>query len=155
MTEIDEDTIQPGSEVVMHYCITLEDGTIADQTSGDDSLSFNMGDGTLVEGLEHAIYGLRAGEHQSIIIGPEHAFGYSDESNIHEMSRTEFPAEMPLEAGTIIAFDTPSGEEVPGMIREVEGDVVRVDFNHPLAGHTITFDVNILSVAPPDTALAE
>jgi len=155
MSEIEDNVIQPGSEVVMRYCITLEDGTVADETRGDDSLGFHMGDGTLAEGLEHALYGLRPGEHQSIIIGPEHAFGYSDADNIHEMTRSEFPDGMPLEPGIIIAFDTPSGEEVPGMIREVEGDVIRVDFNHPLAGHTITFDVNILSVAAPDASADE
>ena len=64
------------------------------------------------------------------------------------MPRSEFPAEMQLEAGLIISFTTPSGEEVPGAIQEVKDDEVVVDFNHPLAGNEIIFDVEILEIKP-------
>jgi FKBP-type peptidyl-prolyl cis-trans isomerase SlpA len=144
--EVDEKSIQPGSEVNMHYRITLEDGTVADATEGDDVLQFTMGDGTLIEGLELALYGLKEGDSQTLTIDPDNAFGYADEDNVHDMPRDEFPPEFDLKPGLIVEFTTPSGETLPGAIREVQEDRVSVDFNHPLAGHTIEFWVEILAV---------
>jgi FKBP-type peptidyl-prolyl cis-trans isomerase SlpA len=149
--EVDEKSIQPGSEVSMRYRITLEDGTVADATEGDDVFSFTMGDGTLIEGLELALYGLKEGDNQTLSIDPENAFGYTDEDNIHDMPRDEFPSEFELKPGLIMEFTTPSGEAVPGAVREVHEDSVKVDFNHPLAGHTIEFWVEIMQVKQGST----
>ncbi|UCE89371.1 MAG: FKBP-type peptidyl-prolyl cis-trans isomerase [Pseudomonadota bacterium] len=146
--ETTPDTIQPGSGVTMHFSLSLEDGTVADSTEGDEPLEFVMGDGTLIESLELMLYGLRAGAHQRLAIEPRDAFGYPDPENIHSMPRAEFDEDM-LAEGNIISFSTPSGEEVPGAIREVRDEEVVVDFNHPLAGHTVTFAVEILEVSPP------
>lgn len=134
------------STVVMHSTITLEDGTVADTTVGAEPLRFTMGDGSLIAGLELALFGLKAGDRQSLRIGPADAFGFRDEQNVHWMERAEFPADMTLETGMIIEFVTPSGEEIPGAIQEVREDSVQVDFNHPLAGHEISFEVEILEV---------
>ena len=141
--------IQPGSQVLMHYRITLEDGTVADSSFEGEPLRFTMGDGTLIQGLELALYGLRAGDRQSLGIDPQYAFGLPDETAIQTLPRTDFPADMQLEAGQIIAFGTPEGEEIPGAILEVGDKDVKVDFNHPLAGHEIQFEVEILDVRPP------
>lgn len=140
------ETIQHGSEVLMHFKITLEDGTVADSTDGEAPLSFVMGDQTLIEGLELALYGLKAGDKQSLRIDPENAYGYPDPENIHQMSREDFPTDMELDKGVIVAFSTPDGDEFPGMVIEVGDKQVTVDFNHPLAGHEITFEVEILDV---------
>jgi len=140
------DTIQHGSEVLMNFTITLEDGTVADTTEGEEPLRFVMGDQTLIEGLELALYGLKAGDKQSLQIGPENAYGYPDPENIHTMMRNEFPSDIKVEEGVIVAFAMPDGEEFPGTIVAVGDKQVNVDFNHPLAGHEITFDVEILEV---------
>lgn len=140
------ETIQNGSEVLMHFTITLEDGTVADSTDGEDPLRFVMGDQTLIEGLELALYGLKAGDKQSLKIDPENAYGYPDPENVQAMQREDFPSNMELAKGVIVAFATPDGEEFPGMVMEVGDEQVTVDFNHPLAGHQITFDVEILEV---------
>lgn len=141
-------TIGPGSEVLMHFTLSLQDGTVADTTRDGEPLRFVMGDGTLIEGLELALYGLSEGEQQCIIIGPRDAFGFPDEDNIHTMPRSEFPKDLQLEVGQIIGFSTPSGEDVPGAIMELKDDEVVVDFNHPLAGHEIVFEVEILEISP-------
>lgn len=137
------------STVVMHYTITLEDGTVADTTAGAEPLRFTMGDGSLIEGLELALFGLKAGDRQALRIGPADAFGFQDEENIHWMERAEFSADMALEPGMIVGFATPGGEEILGAILEVREDSVQVDFNHPLAGHEIGFEVEILEVTNP------
>ena len=146
--DIEALTIGPGSEVLMHFTLSLADGTVADSTDEGEPLQFVMGDGTLIEGLELVLYGLKKGDRQCLSIEPRDAFGFPDEENIHTMPRSEFPAEMQLEAGLIISFTTPSGEEVPGAIRELKDDEVVVDFNHPLAGNEIIFDVEILEIKP-------
>ena len=81
-------------------------------------------------------------------IEPREAFGFPDEENIHQMSRSDFPEEMKIEEGMIVEFDTPSDERIPGALKEIKGDTVIVDFNHPLAGHEITFDVEIIDIKP-------
>ena len=142
--------IRPGSKVLMHFTLSLEDGTVAETTRDDNEpLEFVMGDGTLIEGLELALYGLKAGDKQTLSIEPKLAFGFPDPENVHSMPRHEFPQEMQLARGVIMEFNTPAGDEVPGTVLEVNDREVKVDFNHPLAGHQITFEVEILSVESP------
>jgi FKBP-type peptidyl-prolyl cis-trans isomerase SlpA len=142
----DEVAIYHGSEVLMHFTISLADGTVAETTEGDEPLRFVMGDETLAEGLELALFGLKAGDKQSLRIGPETAYGFPDLDNVHPMDRADFPEDMELERGVIVSFALPDGEEYPGMITEVGDKQVTVDFNHPLAGHEILFEVEILEV---------
>jgi len=110
-----------------------------------------MGDGTLQPGLELALYGLKAGETQTLNLLPDQAYGPRDPELIQFMPLTDFNAEFTPEAGQIIAFSLPNGEEAAGMVLDVEGGQVEVDFNHPLAGHEITFNVEIIRVSPPTT----
>ena len=146
--DIEALTIGPGSEVLMHFTLSLADGTVADSTREGEPLRFVMGDGSLIEGLELVLYGLKQGDQQCLSIEPRDAFGFPDEENIHTMARSEFPEDIQLEVGQIIGFTTPSGEEVPGAIMEIKDEEVVVDFNHPLAGHEVIFDVEILEVKP-------
>lgn len=131
----------------MHYRITLEDGTEADASFGEEPMRFQIGDGTLNEGLEEVLLGLSVGAKERFDLSPDQAFGYPDTGNIHEMSRSEFSMEMMLEPGVIVGFDTPSGDEIPGMVLEVDEEKVKVDFNHPLAGLNLEFEVEILEIS--------
>lgn len=144
----DEITIQPGSEVSMFYSITLQDGTVADSNIDEQPLDFVMGDGTLIEGLELALYGLKQGDKQDINIEPRYAFGMPDDEAIQELPRSDFPGNIDLQAGQIMAFATPEGEDIPAAILEVGEETVKVDFNHPLAGHEIRFAVEVVGVKP-------
>lgn len=139
--------IGPGTEVSMHYSVTLEDGTVADTSREDEPMRFVIGDGAIIDTLEGKLYGLRAGDKRTFKLAPHDAFGYTELENVHRLPRADFPDDLPLEPGIIIGFDTPAGEEVPGTIQGVEDDVVVVDFNHPLAGYEITFDVEIIEVS--------
>lgn len=141
-----------GSKIVMYFSITLEDGTVADTTRDDQKpFEFTLGDGQLVEGLELSLIGLKAGDKQSLLIEPKDAFGYPDDSSIHWMPRGEFDSKMKLQTGMVIGFSTPSDQEMAGRILVIEDDKVKVDFNHPMAGHEITFEVEVLSVEPAKT----
>lgn len=142
--------ISPESTVTLHLSLALEDGTVAESTLEDEPLTFTMGDGTLVAGLELGLYGLKAGATQRLVLEPQQAFGLHDPGKLHRLGREEFPAELALEPGVIIGFDTPSGEELPGTIVSLNDETVTVDFNHPLAGRAVVFDVEILAVVPAE-----
>ena len=139
--------IQPGSRVKIHFTLSLEDGTEALSTLEEEPLECVIGDGTLREGMEMALYGLRAGEEQLITLSPEHGWGLRDPNLIHNLPCSEFPPEMKLEPGQIIAFDSSEGEEVAGTVLSLDDHQVEVDFNHPLAGHSVRFWVKVLEVS--------
>lgn len=146
------DRIARGSRVRLHYSIALEDGTVADSSFGEEPLALVLGDGTLQHGLEQALLGLAAGERRSFQLDPWHAFGYRDPDAVHVMPRAEFPPDMDLTPGNVVGFTTPAGDELAGIVKAVEGEAVTIDFSHPLAGHEITFTVEILAVEPPRKA---
>jgi FKBP-type peptidyl-prolyl cis-trans isomerase SlpA len=147
----DHQEILPGSPVILHLSIRLEDGTEAVSTFGEEPVALTMGDGTLQPGLELALYGLRPGATQTLKLLPGQAYGPRDPDLIQFMPMTEFDGTFTPETGQIVAFAMPDGDEVPGMIRSVDGGRIEVDFNHPLAGHEITFEVEILGVSAPPT----
>lgn len=141
--------IQPGSRVRLHLRITLPNGTVAEDTFKGEPLEFCMNDGTLVRGLELGLYGLKAGDRQTLTLEPEQTFGLHDPTNVHALPRSRFPDDMSLQPGLIIAFDSGAGDEIPGAVTAIEDEQVTVDFNHPLAGKVIRFEVRILDVGPP------
>ena len=141
--------ILPGCPVTLHLEILLEDGSEALSTFGEDPVSVTMGDGTLQPGLELALYGLKAGERQTINLMPEQAYGLRDPALIQYMPLTDFDGAFTPEVGQVIAFSLPNGEEAPGIVLGIEEGRVEVDFNHPLAGHEITFTAEIIEVAGP------
>lgn len=140
--------INTGSEVVFHFSIKLSDGSVADSTkvSGKPA-KLVMGDGSLTPGFEACLLGLEAGQEASFTLPPEQAFGMPNPDNIYYVERDKFGADVTPEEGAIIAFTQPDGSELPGVIRSAAGQSVTVDFNHPLAGQTLTFDVEIIEVS--------
>ncbi|WP_434664236.1 FKBP-type peptidyl-prolyl cis-trans isomerase [Aeromonas sp. NJAU223] len=139
--------IAADSSVLFHFSIKLEDGSVADSTAlHGKPARLRMGDGSLTMSFEQCLLGLKQGETKSFTLAPEQAFGLSNPDNIYHLDRAKFGADMEPKVGTIMIFDQPNGGELPGIIRAVEGMSVTVDFNHPLAGHTVTFEVEILAV---------
>ena len=144
--------VSPQSRVTLHLALTLEDGTVAESTFGAEPFTFTMGDGSLVRGLEIALYGLVPGARQRLQLDPEQTWGMRDPGRIHHVPRAAFDAGLELAPGVIVGFETPADEEVAGTVLEVGEQDVVVDFNHPLAGHSVIYDVEILDVVPADAA---
>ena len=140
--------VNPGCQVTLHYRLCLEDGQEVDNSRSGEPLVFVVGDGTFAAGLEGFLLGLEAGSSSRYTVAPEQVFGYPDPDNIHALPRDDFPPELGLEPGLVLSFSSPAGDEVPGTIVELDEARVTVDFNHPLAGHTLLFDVEILEVRP-------
>jgi FKBP-type peptidyl-prolyl cis-trans isomerase SlpA len=144
--------IQPGSRVRLHLAIRLPDGTVAESTFDDEPMEIVIGDGTLVEGLEVALYGMRVGQRQTLTLRAEQAYGNRDPEALGWVPRGQFPADMQLQPGTLVGFQGPDNAEIAALVTAVEADRVQIDFNHPLAGKPIIFEAEILSVEPPAEA---
>ena len=140
--------VGPGATVTLHFSIHLETGEEVDTTRRGDPATFRVGDGNLPGGFERALFGLAAGDDERLWITPEEGFGLRKKENIRTIRRADFPNDSELEAGMMMVFDAPGGE-LPGVVRTVGDRMVEVDFNHPLAGRRLAFDVTILRVEAP------
>lgn len=141
-------TVVAGSTVTLEFKLSLADGQVVESAGHDDPLQFEIGDQTLVEGLEQRLLGLSAGAGARFNIpAQEFVFGIHDDDKVLNVPRKEFADDMQLELGHIVTFDLPNGEEVLGTIRKLDDDDVEVDFNHPLVGRDFIFEVEIIDVA--------
>ena len=142
--------INHNSVVTLHHRIGFIDGSVLEDTFDSDPMTLRMGSGELASGLELSILGLEEGDEQTLDIAPEVAFGFRDEALIQLLDRGDFDPGSPPAPGLIIEFSTPSGETMPGTILEFDDNDVKVDFNHPLAGHTVRYTVHIVAVDNAD-----
>ncbi|HEX4825266.1 MAG TPA: peptidylprolyl isomerase [Candidatus Polarisedimenticolaceae bacterium] len=143
--------IEPGRVVRMHYTLTGADGATIETSVGDDPMVYLHGAGQIIPGLENALAGSAAGTKRRIVVPPEDAYGVSDPGARIRVPVSEFPPKMGLAPGIEVQASTPDGP-VTFLVVAIEGDEVVLDGNHPLAGKTLTFDVEVLEVreATPD-----
>ena len=139
--------IGPGTRVTLHFSLHLASGEEVDTTRQGKPAVFVVGDGNLPQGFEKAIVGLRAGDDERIAIAPADGFGLRKKENIRTLARADFASDDDLVPGMMIAFAAAgSTGELPGVVTSASADTVVVDFNHPLAGRDLVFDVTILGV---------
>jgi FKBP-type peptidyl-prolyl cis-trans isomerase SlpA len=141
-------SVQSNSAVLVHFTLKLDDGSTAESTrnNGKPAL-FRLGDTSLSEGLEQQLLGLKEGR-KSLFAGAGCRVWRAEPDLIQYFSRREFMDAGEPEIGAIMLFTAMDGSEMPGVIREINGDSITVDFNHPLAGRTVHFDVEVLEIDP-------
>lgn len=147
MTEV---TVSEGTRVFLNFSVGLEDGSEVDTNFGSDPVEFVVGDGSLLPGFERLLFGLVPGERQLFTVSPENAFGQPNDNNVQHIARDQFDEDAELEVGVIFSFADAAGGELPGMIVSFDEEEVTVDFNHPLSGRVILFDVLIHRVEPAE-----
>jgi len=150
MTDMTELAIGPGTQVTLHFAIKMADGTLVDSTFDGSPATFSVGDGNLLPGFEQVLMGLCAGDEKEFPISPEQGFGQRNPNNIQEIPKNSFADDIELEEGLMVSFADAQQAELPGVVAEVNDDVVKVDFNHPLAGRDLIFEVRIIAVAVCD-----
>ncbi|MBV1879788.1 MAG: peptidylprolyl isomerase [Pseudomonadales bacterium] len=138
--------VGPGTQVELLFSLKLESGDLIDST-GDTVASLVVGDGSLLPGFEQAMFGLKAGDKESLLVMAEAGFGIPDPENIQRMERAQFQDNMDLAVGLMMSFADAQNAELPGIIINLTEDYVDIDFNHPLAGKNLTFEVEIIAVA--------
>tara|TARA_R100000231_G_scaffold78853_1_gene60926 strand:+ start:496 stop:993 length:498 start_codon:yes stop_codon:yes gene_type:complete len=155
MATEDKVLISVGDEVEMHYKCTLEDGTVTgDSHQTGETISFEVGKKTVLAGIDERVVGMSVGDTSTFTLEPDEGYGDYDSSRIGSMPHENFPAEFipQLQEGMIIPLQSKDGtSRLIGTVMEVGDDTVTVDFNHPLAGKTLNFDVEIVNITNPST----
>lgn len=137
--------IEDGSNVTIHYKLTI-DGEVVDTSEGRDPLTYVQGESQIIPGLEEHLSALSEGDVTSVSVPPEKAYGARNPEASVEVAKEAFDEPEKLQVGTRIqAWDT-EGRKFSALVEEVADETVTLDLNHPLAGRTLDFDVEILEV---------
>ena len=136
-----------GDQVALHYRLTCNDEEIVNTFAGDPE-TFRIGGSDIDPRLEMLLIGLQTGDHRTFELEPGAAFGSHDTDMLHELPLSDFAASQTLVAGNDVEFTLPNGQTLNGIIRSVGSDSAQVDFNHPLAGLPVVFEVKILGIEP-------
>lgn len=135
------------STVILHINMKLTDDSVADSTRVNHKpAKLVLGSGDVTPAFEYQLIGLKTGDKKNFTLPPQDAFGYPNPANFHKMPRSRFDAKIKMEAGNIIEFEQLNGQPLLGIIREFNDDDVTLDFNHPLCGQTVVFEVEIIEV---------
>jgi peptidylprolyl isomerase len=135
-----------GDTVHFHYTGTLSDGTVFDSSQGREPLSFTLGSGQIIPGLDAAIDGMALGESKTVTIPAAQAYGDHNPDALQAIPRDQIPADIPVDPGTQLQMHTPDGNAMPVVVAAVDENTVTLDANHPLAGKDLTFAVEIVAV---------
>jgi FKBP-type peptidyl-prolyl cis-trans isomerase SlpA len=138
--------IAADSFVTLHYALKLADGTEAVSTFDLSPATLQMGGGQMADTLERCLLGLAAGERKSFALPPAEAFGEHNPRLVEWIARSALPPGVELRENALIEFTAPDGGGFAGLCRELNATHALFDFNHPLAGKPITFDVHVIGV---------
>jgi FKBP-type peptidyl-prolyl cis-trans isomerase SlyD len=138
-------TVSDGKTISMEYTLTLENKEVLDTNVGGEPLSFTQGSHEIIPGLESALQGMKAGESKQVTVEPEQAYGEVNPKAIQEVPIEQIPPDA-RKVGVQLQGKDGQGRMVTPKVTEVKEQVVVLDFNHPLAGKTLYFDVKILDI---------
>ncbi len=138
--------VEKGKTVKMHYKGMLEDGTVFDTSDGKEPLEFVYGEGSIIPALENQLEGMEEGEKKQVMVKAENAYGEVDPAAIQQVPRNQLPNNIDPKVGMQLLAQTENAS-IPVTIIDVEDETVTIDFNHPLAGKNLIFDVEIVSVS--------
>lgn len=134
--------IEKNSVATIHYTLRNDKGDVLDSSSGGDPLAYLHGHGNIVPGLERALEGKRAGDKLQVKVPATEGYGTRDERLVQDVPRNAFPPDIELQPGMQFHAQSDAGVHMI-LVREVSGETVKIDGNHPLAGEALNFDVTI------------
>ncbi len=137
---------QVGDMVSVHYTGKLTSGEVFDSSKDRDPLEFTLGNQEMLAGFEEGVIGMKPGESKSVTLQPEQAFGDRREDLLLELPKKEFPQNITPSVGLQLKLSNASGANMTVVVTEVGEESVTLDGNHPLAGQTLVFDIELLEV---------
>lgn len=140
------DTVQSDSYIALHYRLANRDDVDFVSTFGGGPATLQLGSGELAPPLERCIVGISPGERHVFLLDPQQAFGERNPQLVQRIGIADLPAGTNPELHGMIEFASPSGDRFAGLVRELDAEAVLVDFNHPLAGQSIRFEVEVLGI---------
>lgn len=135
-----------GDSVTVHYTGKLEDGTVFETSKEREPVSFEIGADEVIPGFEAAVEGLEPGESAEATLPPEQAYGPRSDERVLPVPRSELPEEMDPEPGDELEVRLENGQTAPARVKQTDEETVTLDLNHPLAGHELTFEVELISI---------
>jgi peptidylprolyl isomerase len=135
-----------GDTVSVHYTGRLGDGQVFDSSVGSEPLEFAIGAGELIPGFENGIVGMSVGDKKTINIAADDAYGQRIEALVQAVPRDSLKLEVEPEVGMGFYLQMPNGQQMPVAVTEVTDETLTLDANHPLAGHDLTFDIEVVSL---------
>ncbi len=141
------DTVQDNLVVKLDYTLIVDE-EIMESTDDGEPIEFIQGIGQIIPGLESALYGMKVGEKKTVVIEPEDAYGDYDEESLEIAQKEEFSEEIPLDVGTFLDLRDDEDNVLSAQIIEEDEDTITLDFNHPLAGKTLTFKITVSDLRP-------
>ncbi|MFZ2959810.1 MAG: peptidylprolyl isomerase [Candidatus Ozemobacteraceae bacterium] len=139
-----------GHKVAVHYTGTLANGEVFDSSEGRDPLKFTVGLGSVIDGFNDAVLGLTIGEERKVAVAPADGYGERDESRVLKIERDTMDADFTPEVGMPIGLEMQDGGRVRAMITGITEEELVLDLNHPLAGKTLNFAVQVLEIREAD-----
>ena len=136
--------IQDGSTVRFHYTLKV-DGTVVDSSGENEPFEYVHGQKRIVPGLEQKLEGLEVGDKRIVTIPPEDGYGHPDPDLMHQVERAAFENSETLSVGDYVNGETPQGQ-FQARVAAIDDEHVTLDLNHPFAGHTLEFDVEIVEI---------
>jgi len=136
-----------GDTVKVHYTGTLEDGRVFDTSREREPLEFTLGSGQIISGFEEGVLDMKVGETRKIQVPPDSAYGQRREDLVFEVPKGEFPENVEPEVGMQFQVKQENGSNFGVVVTDVEEESVTLDANHPLAGQTLNFQVELLEIA--------
>jgi FKBP-type peptidyl-prolyl cis-trans isomerase 2 len=135
-----------GDKVQVHYHGRLVDGTTFDSSAGRQPLEFEVGSGMVIKGFDEGVTGMSIGDKKTISISPDEAYGPRQEEMVIEFPITNFPPDIKPEVGMTLNMHSENGQEIPVVITAITEEAVTLDANHPLAGQTLVFDLELVDI---------
>ena len=145
-------TVQNDKVVTLHYHLTNTEGQVIESSRGSEPLTYLHGTGTILSSLEHALTGLEVGATKTVEVAPADAYGEHDATKVETLPRGAFERVHNLEVGMLLQAQDPQGQTFTVRVMDIREDTVVIDANHPLAGETLTFEIEVLDIR--DAALA-
>jgi len=136
-----------GDKVKVHFTGKLENGKIFDNSKGSKPLEFTIGAGEMMLGFEKEIIGMTNGDIKTFTVLPEEAYGSRREELVATVEKSHFPSDITPTIGQSLQISLPEGEILDIVITRIDGDIVTIDANHPLAGESLLFEVTLVEIA--------
>ena len=138
--------VKKGDRIKVQYTGTLQDGTIFDKSKEEKPLEFTVGSGQIIPGFDKAVEGMKLNEEKKITLKPEDAYGKRDETAIREFTKNSLPENFKPEKGMMIKLQDQTGRAMSGTVTDINENRITVDFNHPLSGKDLTFDIKVIGI---------
>jgi peptidylprolyl isomerase len=135
-----------GDLVKVHYKGSLKDGYVFDSSYEKEPLEVKLGIGSVIQGFEEAIIGLKKGQKKNVKIPQEKAYGPYRTDNLVEIDKSEIPENITLEVGMKLQLKSPKGEMTNVLVKEMKDNRITLDANHPLAGKELTFEIELVEI---------